>query len=332
MIIDIMCNKIMRAACAAVYVLTAAVGCQKNVTDDPVCVEKVKLQVSVPFVQSKTVTEVDDATVLDYQALLFNEDGILEDFVHETIDDIVLECTIGKKTVVVLVNAPVYSDISTFQELKNKMSYLTDNWLGEFVMEGMTAVEVSSAPLTKVEIPVYRKVAKVELQSLNVRFNMPQYMSMPFTVSSVYLINVPAAAPYFSTSESPLWFNKSGYVEEDDNTLIYDDMGDVRVSDLLLYKSKNVFYCYPNNSTMDSFSPTWSPRHTRLVVEAKLGDRRYYYPVTLPTLESNKKYSVSLTITRPGSDTPDSVVDKNDGVFSIEVQDWDDGGLVDTEI
>ena len=327
-----MYKKMLWAAYAAVCVVAVAVSCQKEVSNEPTSTEKVKLQVSVPLDRTKVVSEVDDATVLDYQALLFNEEGILEDFVHETTEDIVLECTVGKKTVVVLVNAPVYSEISTLEGLKSTMSYLTENWLGEFVMEGMTAVEVTSAPLTQVEIPVYRKVAKVELQSLKVLFNMPQYMRLPFKVSSVYLINVPAAAPYFSTAESPVWLNKSGYVAEDDNTLIYDDMGGVQVSDLLLYKSHNVFYSYPNNSTTDSFSTTWSPRHTRLVVEAMLGDRTYYYPVTLPKLESNKKYSVSLTITRPGADTPDSVVDKNDGIFSIEVQDWDDGGFVNTEI
>ena len=325
-------KRLMSAACAAMCVVSVAVSCHKVVLNEQVSSEKVKLQVSVPLAQTKVITEVDDAAVLDYQAFLFNEQGVLEDFAHETSEDIVLECTIGNKTIAVLVNAPVVSEVTTLDELKNTTSYLSDNWLGEFLMEGMTTVEVTSAPLVKVEIPVCRKVAKVELQSLLVKFDMPQYMSLPFKVSSVYLINVPAAMPYFSTTEPALWLNKSGYVEDDDNTFIYDDMGNVKVSDRLLYTAHNIFYCYPNNSSEDSFSETWSPRNTRLVVEATLGDRKYYYPVTLPKLESNKKYNVSLTITRPGADTPDTVIDKNDGVFSIVVQDWDDGGLVNNVI
>ena len=41
-------------------------------------------------------------------------------------------------------------------------------------------------------------------------------------------------------------------------------------------------------------------------------------------MESNKRYSVSLTVTMPGSLTPDVPVQKEDAVFSVIVSDWDE--------
>ena len=98
------------------------------------------------------------------------------------------------------------------------------------------------------------------------------------------------------------------------------------------YDKKNTFYCYPNPESNDNFSSTWSPRHTRLVVEALLGDTRYYYPVTLPEIESNKIYDVNLKITRPGSSLPDIEVDKFAVGFTVQVKDWEIGASVSEEI
>ena len=109
-------------------------------------------------------------------------------------------------------------------------------------------------------------------------------------------------------------------------------MNDVLVTMPKPYTTRNVFYCYANNAPEDSFSPMWSPRNTRLVVEALLGEQKYYYPVTLPALEANKKYDVTLSITRPGVESPDAMVDKYTSVFSIVAQDWDEGDAIYTEI
>ena len=59
-----------------------------------------------------------------------------------------------------------------------------------------------------------------------------------------------------------------------------------------------------------------------LVVQTRLGDGIYYYSVELPKMESNKCYNVSLTVTMPGSLTPNVPVQKEDAVFSVSVSDW----------
>ena len=59
-----------------------------------------------------------------------------------------------------------------------------------------------------------------------------------------------------------------------------------------------------------------------MVIHTRLGATEYYYTVELPQMESNKCYNVSLTVTMPGSMTPDVPVQKEDAVFSVVVSDW----------
>ena len=62
----------------------------------------------------------------------------------------------------------------------------------------------------------------------------------------------------------------------------------------------------------------WTPRHTRLVVEASVGGQVYYYPITLPTIDGNTICTINeLTITRLGTSTPD--VDSVIGSVSFEI-------------
>ena len=116
--------------------------------------------------------------------------------------------------------------------------------------------------------------------------------------------------------------------------------------DALLYKSINssltssstlqneeYFYVYPNPTASDNSDETFSPRFTRLVVEATLGGTKYYYPISLPNLERNKTYTVSsLMITRPGSDNPDKEITSAECPFNIVVENWIPGTEQNLEI
>jgi hypothetical protein len=61
-------------------------------------------------------------------------------------------------------------------------------------------------------------------------------------------------------------------------------------------------------------------------VEAWLGNDRYYYPVSIPNIERNTAYEIHLTVTRPGSSSPDALIDLEAASVSINIVDW-----VDTE-
>lgn len=320
------------AASAAVSVLSVFTGCQKDVMSDHKSDEKVTLKVSVQNPDTKVLSGADETGIKSYQVFLFNENGVVEDYVNQASSDITLDCTTGDKTVIVLANAPDLGDVVDMAMLSTKTSLLSDNAPDALVMEGRQNVKILSSDGAYISVAVARKVARVELASLKLAIDMPQYNSLPFKVQSVYLINVPAEMPYFNYLESSLWYNKSGYVQEDYNDLIYDDMEDFEITAETPYTAQNVFYCYPNKIPQDSFEAEWCPRNTRLVVEATLGDEKYYYPVKLPKLEHNMRYEVNLVITRPGLPTPDSNFKKFDADFNITVSEWIQGSKISQEI
>lgn len=293
--------------------------------------EKVTVQISVPSTDTKITGSVNEAAVSNYQVFLYDDAGVLESYVQKSTSDISLECTVGSKTVVVLVNAPAINDGTTLSGLTSRKSLLSDNSAGDFVMTGMVTETITKS-MTSLTVQVSRLVSKVKLSKLEVDFEMPQYQSQEFKVSSVYLINVPADRNYFSSSAPSVWYHKMAYTSSDACALIYDNMDGVNVSSSTPYQTQNTFYCYPNPESGDSFSTTWSARHTRLVVEGTLNGTRYYYPVTLPQMESNKIYDVSLKITRPGATKPDAEVDKFAVGVSISVKNWETGATVVEEI
>ena len=310
--------------------MTMLSSCQEQITAE-VEPEKVTVQISVPTADTKITGSVNESSISNYQVFIYNDEGLLEAYVQKTTPDISLECTAGSKTVAVLVNAPAITDGMTLDSLIDRTSLLSDNSAGAFVMSGMVTKTINKST-TSISVQVTRLVARVKLSKLDVAFEMPQYQRQEFKVTSVYLINVPADRRYFHPNEPSLWYHKTEYTSSNGCTLIYDNMSGVAVSETAPYTAQNTFYCYPNPSSDDSFSSTWSPRHTRLVVEGTLDGTVYFYPVTLPQISSNMTYDVQLKITRPGATGPDAEVDKFAAGVTVTVKDWETGATVVEEI
>jgi hypothetical protein len=105
--------------------------------------------------------------------------------------------------------------------------------------------------------------------------------------------------------------------------MIYDEIGNINLKETKKYTTRHHFYCYPNPHKDDTFAADqWNPRPTRLVIEATLGDVLYYYPVSLPVLEQNTRYHVSLHIVRPGATSPEQDMEKYAVSFKINIEEW----------
>lgn len=311
--------------------MAAVCGCRGNLdVEEAISKPKVKLTVEVPVEETKLTSSMNDGGLSNYQVYVFDDKGSLETYVNLSTSEIVLDCVAGNKTVAVLANAPVVNDVMTMSELSSRTTLLADNGNASFVMTGQQTVTLTEDK--KVTVFMDRLVAKVRLSKLQVAFEAPQYQNMSFKVAAVYLINVPADITFFSSGSPGTWYNKMKYVSGDANALIYDDMKNVEVTASSPYSTTHTFYSYPNPTEEDSFSTTWTPRHTRLVVQAYLGETLYYYPVTLPKLVMNTVYDVNLTITRPGTTSPDDEVDKYAAEFSVAVKAWKTGTSVKEEI
>lgn len=291
---------------------------------------KVELGVTLPAGMTKVTDVSNEDAVNDLQVFVFNESGNLEAYGRDQNSSLTLKCLPGSKNVVALVNAPLMSSIASYQELKGKKSALTDNKVGSLVMEGEKAIDLDVS--SNVTIPVKRIVAKVKLSKIVNALQLDYHKKMTFAITSVYLINVAGEKVYLGEPVPEVWYNEMEYMSSAPEFL-WQNLGGTVIASGQTYSTPHYFYCYPNHTANDVNGGTsWTPRYTRLVVEATLDGKTCYYPVSLEKVDQNTTYDISLTVNRPGSDSPDKPVDSQDAKFSIEVVEWADGGSIDETI
>ena len=280
--------------------------------------EVVELNFSVPVAATKASGAVAENEVESLQIFVFGTDGQVQSSGKAGSNSLTLTCTTGEKRIAAVVNAPALDGIDNIAELQACMSDFSDNELGRFVMQGFeTKTLQSSGP---VEISVSRLVSKVTLSSVTRSFKLTQHQNMDFEVLSVFLTNVPEQIGYYNDLQSYALINEAETdmdVIVSSGDMLYEDLGQVAISQGATEEFGNFLYCYPNQ--LNDFA-----KSAYLVAQTRLGDTIYYYSVKIPGMESNKRYSVSLTVTMPGSLTPDVPVQKEDAVFSVIVSDWDE--------
>ena len=113
------------------------------------------------------------------------------------------------------------------------------------------------------------------------------------------------------TAAPSKWYNASN--KKDDCPALLSDKPNAEIANKGAYSTAHYFYSMPNKVA----------QKTKLVVEAQLGDKTFYYPIALPALESNKSYEIAnILVKRPGADTPDAPVTSDAITFSVSVNDW----------
>ena len=316
----------------AAFAAMALVSCsEKNVEVQQIPVEDevVELEVNVPIPLTRiagVAQESDEKKVNDLQVFVFNSSGVLEAYGNEKASTLKLTCVPGEKSVVALVNAPSLSGIATLAELQGAKSMLSANDAGNLVMaSGVLEKTLVADGDNSMTIEVTRLAAKVVLASVKNEMALEADRKKDFTIKAVYLTNVVGDRLYLSGSEPSVWYDKMGY--EPDNTLSFlHDEPSYKLAYNTSYTSQHYFYCYPNSTETDAHAGSWSPRWTRLVVEAVLGTEKCYYPLSLPVVERNTEYVINLTVTRLGSSNPDTPVSTGEASFTVTVKDWEDGG------
>ena len=224
-----------------------------------------------------------------------------------------------------LVNAPDGSKISKKSELEATTSKLSDNSLTNFVMIGSKPIDMT--PSVNETIMVSRIAARLTVSKITTAFTSQAYKQMEFKVNRIYVVNAAGDVNYKLEKKAPTtWFNKMAYTTSDVDALLYADAIDTKITEATPYDTPTSFYTYPNSTQTDSQAEEFSARFTRVVVETTLGGKTYYYPVSIENIESNKYYNIkNLTITRPGSLSPDTPVSSLECTVSIEVKEWGQG-------
>ncbi len=331
-------RKLYLAAFAAV----AFASCNEIIVNEP---EKmsglVTLDLSVPVGETKSEGTEDERRVNNLQVYLFDSEGTLEAYNNvKNTTDASVQCTPGTKTVVAIVNAPEMKDISTYDDLKGRTSMLKDNYTYNFVMVGELPVEVTGP--ADVTIPVSRIAAKIILGSIKNEMALEYLKDQGLTIVDMFLINVAGSTGYMEDKTPELWYNEMKHGSSTNGSCadvlnfikrLSSDQNAIKWGET--FSAEQAFYAYPNSTETDSTAPEWCPRYTRLVVVARIGSdaaSRYYYPISIPDIDRNTAYKIDLTITRPGSDSPDHPVDLEAASVEVNVVDWIDADDIEETI
>lgn len=312
-----------RIICAAMAA-AAIVACEKKEAKLPGGDgQTVTLEVTVPVEKTKALTSASESAVNNCQVLVYSaSSGVLETHEEAGSSSVTVTCTKGPKQIVALVNAPDMSSAVTYSQLLEARSHLEENSLQSLVMEGCRTVDPDTT--ASVTVDVRRLVSKVRLVKVETAFEKEEYYDLGFRINSVYLINVAADKKWLADAGDPAeWYNKLGYESSDCDALLYDAVsGAALTKEDKIYDTEHVFYCYPNPNDEDSFEEEFTPRPTRLVVEASIGEDTFFYPVSLPELKRNTVYDVSISVKRPGVLDPNDDIEKKEASVSINIVGW----------
>lgn len=315
-----------RTAFVAVALL-AGTSCSETeketaVINDGKVVLTVNLDSGISMTTRAALNTEGETKINNVQIFVFNKEGGRLDSYYNGSESqqVKIRCTTGKKRVFSIINAPSLSSCTDTTTLLAQTTSLSDNSLAGFVMTGQASATLPAQ--SPVNLSVSRITSRVCIKNISVNFTSEGYKNLEFRINSIYMINVAGNTDYGVTAEPTQWYNKSGHYDSGMDALLYKSINSSLTSSSPL-QNEEYFYVYPNPTASDNSDETFSPRFTRLVVEATLGGTIYYYPISLPNLERNKTYTVSsLKITRPGSDNPDKEITSAECPFNIVVEDW----------
>lgn len=258
-----------------------------------------------------------------------------------------VDCTVGKRKVYVVVNASDgaadVKEIANEQQLLERVTLLGENTPDKFLMIGSKQVTTTASFETSVS--VYRMVAAIVVDKVNVNFSSPALReSGELVITDIFLSNVTGKNNYGNTTtwsalESAYWYNQLGTdaarsaASEQVKTLTQETGLGIRLKhgESTADGQTHSFYCYPNDCSHKEGAP-FTQRSTKLVFKTTLNGRTYYYPCDLSRvnnngdsvygIKANYKYHVTLNVNRPGSEDPDNPVVLSTATFHIQVEDW----------
>jgi len=288
---------------------------------------------------SRATSDSNESTIETAQVAVYDSNGQLLSIGDASDGAAVLRVPLGATgcSAIALANSTIDLGITSSWTV----AHMQTSTLGENRSLSLTGLEMSGfmGNITFTEnytgtVRMGRIAAKVEIDEI--------VNALPgndvLQINGIYLINVSKSARCDCVVENVTWAQKRGYVASETTITPYTaDIFNELVYPGDTYDTPHYFYCYPNPTTTDSSAETWSPRFTRLVVEATVGTGHYYYPINIKGatsgLMNNTLYKITrLTITGPGSDSPDKPISKGGASFTFQVADWNSGISQEVEI
>lgn len=273
----------------------------------------------------------EESAINTLVATAFRPDGVLDGQSSGTASSVTVGCTTGERDFIVAANMDV-SSASSRQEMEQIPIAIKDITPSGLPMSAFLHRKVEPVNPT-VTVQLKRLVSKSYIKSITLDMESERLASLPFCLTAAYNTNVAADAS-IDGSFSGDYVNKLSWKGEA-ASMTRDDI-DLDMTKGQKYDTPHSLYMLPNPQDEDSFDRTsWSPRHTRTVVEATLGGTTYFYPVTLPVIGRNTSYQFeNILIARAGSFHPEDPLSYLSIVFSEpSVGDFgqEDGGALPFE-
>ena len=325
----------MKAKLTPLFVsLLLLAGCRPAARQDEGTVEVVFSVVG----EDTRVNGTEGERAVDNWTLLLYKDGRLaEAGTSDSGSAIRKKLVAGDYAAFAVVNPPASfraADHPELNALAGAESDLRDNAPGRLVMAGSRTVTVPVPDGGTQRIGVDRLVCKAGIRKISVQFDNPVLAGRPFLLKALYLTNCYGKSRYGNDwdagdilSDGSRWYHRMGLPSDGGLEGLLAERGiDATLTSDTPHVQEHAFYFYPNPlpEAQDTRSGTWSRRRTRLVIEAEIGGRTYYYPVTLPASRRNRTYIIEEAVIRklgsrdPEKDEPGAI----DVTFSTKTDDW----------
>lgn len=250
------------------------------------------------------------------------------------INNLQLKTTTGNKNIYAVANAHCdWKGVNTLTAFKAAQSQLQKDDLRNFTMSGN--LDVTLQATTSVNISISRLVGRIKLNSIKTAFAGTPYEGSKLSNVKVFLLNVHGVKNIHDGNiTTPVLLNSKALSGTDVNGctmlgMLYDAVTP-QVDDAG-YRTPHYFYAYENTLETE----TADNRYTRLVIQADLNGKTYYYPVNINQegygyvaanghkgLKRNTAYEINVTIMRPGSTDPDKPLQYGTLNVSLTVQNW----------
>lgn len=274
--------------------------------------------------------------------------------------DVTLNTTTDYKYIYVLVNkARMFRERGgyTLADLEAELVDLAENSPTGLVMVGKGNIDVyGNQTPQRMAVYVRRLCAMVKLTSVKVDFSNSSLAGATFKITGMYLKNAVGRArialsgdtseagsegivPFLPLSSAQYanadyWYNKLTLSSGCPAVLVDNTCNDTCSTDGTATAIGRCLFPFPNATTTDSHSNTWSARKTRLTVKAHVTknadgitlDEDTYYTFDLPALTSNKVYNIqNIHFTQMGKpdDNTDAAVFGAQIAPTILVDEWD---------
>ena len=278
--------------------------------------------------KSTGISEEDEKEISHWAVMLFNAAESSEKFCESVSGGADISFTIrsgARYRAYAIANYPLYGEyaidpeqITDEQTLKRSVISLADYTPTSLPMFGETEITALRGEVSST-VSLTRLVSKIVVKKITADIREERFRSLPFYLKAMYLTNVwcrNSLAEDLPAEEAPeLWYNAMGWHGSGSNValdaMVADKTINAQISPGGSYVTRHCFYTMPDDVTTgrDTRNATWSSRCTRLVIEAAVGSKTYYYPVTLPDMKRGAAYVIEeVTIRNVGSLSPEEEI------------------------